>query len=93
MGERCVYAGRGVVSSIVNTGIMVMCEVTLDDGWLDVDLFSPIAQPERLREEFEGFISNWRRLESISPDFKLAVADFQMMLTELRRWLDQVELG
>lgn len=93
VGERCVYAGRGVVSSIVNTGIMVLCEVTLDDGWLDVDLFSPIAQPERLREEFEGFLLNWRRLQSISPDFKLAVADFQMMLTELRRWLDQVELG
>src|SRR5690606_7176770 len=93
IGERCVYAGRGVVSSIVNTGIMVMCEVTLDDGWLDVDLFSPIAQPERLREEFQGFISNWRRLQSISPDFKVAVADFQMLLTELRRWLDQVELG
>ncbi len=93
IGERCVYAGRGVVSSIVNTGIMVMCEVTLDDGWLDVDLFSPIAQPERLREEFQGFISNWRRLQSISSDFKVAVADFQMLLTELRRWLDQVELG
>lgn len=93
IGERCVYAGRGVVSSIVNTGIMVMCEVTLDDGWLDVDLFSPIAQPERLREEFQGFITNWRRLQAISPDFKVAVADFQMLLTELRRWLDQVELG
>jgi extracellular factor (EF) 3-hydroxypalmitic acid methyl ester biosynthesis protein len=93
IGERCVYAGRGVVSSLVNTGIMVMCEVTLDDGWLDVDLFSPIAQPERLREEFQGFISNWRRLQSISPAFKVAVADFQMLLTELRRWLDQVELG
>jgi extracellular factor (EF) 3-hydroxypalmitic acid methyl ester biosynthesis protein len=93
VGERCVYAGRGVVSSLVNTGIMVLCEVTLDDGWLDVDLFSPIAQPERLKEEFEGFLSNWRRLQSISPAFKLAVADFQMLLTELRRWLDQVELG
>lgn len=93
MGDRCVYAGRGVVSSLVNTGIMVLCEVTLDDGWLDVDLFSPIAQPERLREEFEAFITNWRRLQAISPEFKLAVADFQMMLTELRRWLDQVELG
>lgn len=93
MGERCVYAGRGVVSSIVNTGIMLMCEVTLDDGWLDVDLFSPIKQPERLQEEFQAFIDNWRRLQALVPDFKLAVADFQMMLTEMRRWLDQVELG
>lgn len=93
VGERCVYAGRGVVSSLVNTGIMLMCEVTLDDGWLDVDLFSPIAQPEKLQEEFQGFLINWRRLQAISPGFKVAVADFQMLLTELRRWLDQVELG
>ncbi len=93
IGERCVYAGRGTVSSHIHTGIMLMCEVTLEEGWLDVDIFSPIAQPERLREEFEAFVGNWRRLQGISSEFKVAVADFQMLLTELRRWLDQVELG
>lgn len=93
VGERHVYRGRAVVSRLINTGLMVLCEVTLEEGWLDVDLFSPIAHPERLREEFEGFLLNWRRLQSISPEFKVAVADFQTLLTELRRWLDQVELG
>jgi len=94
VGDRCVYSGRGVVSNLVNTGIMVLCEVTLDeDAWLDVDLFSPISQPDRLREEFEGFLANWRKIQSIGPDFKVVVADFQNMLTELRRWLEQVELG
>lgn len=94
VGERCMYAGRGVVSNLVNTGIMVLCEVTLDeDAWLDVDLFSPISQPDRLREEFQGFLTNWRKIQSIGPDFKVVVADFQNLLTELRRWLEQVELG
>lgn len=93
VGDRKVYRGRATVARLINTGIMQLCEVTLVEGWLDVDLFSPIAHPERLREEFEGFLQNWRRLQSISPEFKVAVADFETLLTELRRWLDQVELG
>lgn len=93
IGDRCVYAGRAVVSNLVNTGIMLLCEVTLDEDWLDVDLFSPITQPERLIEEFETCMGQWRRTLAISPGFKVAVADFQGLLMELRRWLDQVELG
>ncbi|RME89666.1 MAG: class I SAM-dependent methyltransferase [Verrucomicrobia bacterium] len=94
LGERCVYAGRGVVSNLVNAGVLVLAEVTLDDeSWLDVDIFSPVAQPERLREEFDAFMVHWSRMQRIGSDFKLAVADFQMLLAEVRRWLDQVELG
>lgn len=93
VGDRKMYRGRAVVARLINTGIMQLCEVELQEGWLDVDLFSPIAHPERLREEFEGFLQNWRKLQSISPEFKVAVADFETLLTELRRWLDQVELG
>ncbi len=91
---RRVYSGRAVVSNLVNTGIMLLCEVTLDsDQWLDVDLFSPISQPNRLLEEFAAFMAQWRKTLAIDPAFKLAVTDFQMLLMDLRRWLDQVELG
>jgi len=94
LGDRCVYAGRAVVSSLVNAGILVLAEVTLEDeSWLDVDMFSPISQPERLREEFDAFMGQWRKLQGISGAFKVAVADLQMLLAEVRRWLEQVELG
>jgi extracellular factor (EF) 3-hydroxypalmitic acid methyl ester biosynthesis protein len=93
LGERCVFAGRGVVSNLVNTGIMLLCEATLDESWLDVDLFSPIAQPQRLQAEFDAFMTEWRKNRAVTPDFKVAVSDFQMLLMDLRRWLDQVELG
>lgn len=93
IGERCVFAGRGVISNLVNTGIMLLCETTLDESWLDVDLFSPIAQPLRLRAEFDAFMAEWRKNRAVTPDFKVAVSDFQMLLMDLRRWLDQVELG
>lgn len=93
IGERCVFAGRAVVSNLVNTGIMVLCEATLDESWLDVDLFSPIAQPQRLQAEFDAFMGEWRKNRAVAPEFKVAVSDFQMLLMDLRRWLDQVELG
>lgn len=93
VADRCVYAGRAVVSNLVNTGIMVLCEATLDESWLDVDVFSPITQPDRLRQEFEIFMSEWQKTRAVTPEFKVAVADFQTLLMDLRGFLDQVELG
>src|SRR5437868_8920037 len=93
MQERLVYSGRAVISNVVNTGIMLICEGTLDDSWLDVDLFSSITTPNRLREEFGNFVKEWQKIERITAPFKVAVADMQTLLMDLRRWLEQVELG
>jgi extracellular factor (EF) 3-hydroxypalmitic acid methyl ester biosynthesis protein len=93
MNDRIMYSGRAVISNVVNTGIMLVCEATLDDAWLDVDQFSSVTTPNRLREEFGLFVQEWHKIEKILPNFKAAVADLQTMLMDLRRWLEQVELG
>ena len=93
MNERLVYSGRAVVSNLVNTGILLICEATLDESWLEVDVFSPINQWEKLRLEFAQFLREWEKINRIIPDFKVTVADMQALLTDLRRWLEQVELG
>jgi extracellular factor (EF) 3-hydroxypalmitic acid methyl ester biosynthesis protein len=93
INDRIMYSGRAVVSNVVNTGIMLVCEATLDDSWLDIDLFSSVTTPNRLREEFGQFVQEWHKIERIHPAFKAAVADLQTMLMDLRRWLEQVELG
>ncbi|MBN8247996.1 MAG: hypothetical protein J0L84_11190, partial [Verrucomicrobia bacterium] len=94
VNDRMIYSGRAVVSSLVNTGILLVCEVSLDDAaWLDVDVFSPTGQRERLAGEFELFLTESRRIQSVTPDFKVVVADMQTVLTDLRNWLEQVELG
>ena len=93
MNDRIMYSGRAVISNVVNTGIMLVCEATLDDSWLDVDVFSSVTTPNRLREEFGQFLTEWHKIERILPNFKAAVADLQTMLMDLRRWLEQVELG
>ncbi|MDX6766201.1 MAG: class I SAM-dependent methyltransferase [Candidatus Methylacidiphilales bacterium] len=93
LNNHLVYSGRAVVSSLVNTGIILVCEATLEDGWLDVDLFNPSYAGDRIRSEFEGFLLEWKKLQVVAPDFKILVADMHTLLADLRRWLEQVELG
>jgi extracellular factor (EF) 3-hydroxypalmitic acid methyl ester biosynthesis protein len=47
MNEQVIYSGRAVVSNLVNTGNMVLCEAVLDEAWLDVDLFALIKEPQK----------------------------------------------
>jgi extracellular factor (EF) 3-hydroxypalmitic acid methyl ester biosynthesis protein len=93
VNDRLIYSGRAIVSSLVNTGIMVVCEATLDEAWLDVDLLSLVAQPEMLRADFADFLKEWERIHAILPEYKVVLADMQNYFIDLRRWLEQVELG
>jgi extracellular factor (EF) 3-hydroxypalmitic acid methyl ester biosynthesis protein len=93
MNDRMIYSGRAVVSNLVNTGILLVCEATLDDSWLDVDIFSSLSQKNRLQSEFSEFLQEWEKIYRVVPEFKVVVADIQTLLSDLRRWLEQVELG
>jgi extracellular factor (EF) 3-hydroxypalmitic acid methyl ester biosynthesis protein len=88
-----IYNGRAVVRSLINTGIYLVAEVGLDDGWLDVDLCSPVHQRERLLEEFQEFLKEWTNLQQVNEDFKIVISDLQTLLDGFRGWLEQVELG
>jgi extracellular factor (EF) 3-hydroxypalmitic acid methyl ester biosynthesis protein len=93
IGERTLYAGRGVVSSLVNTGIMLVCEVTLVDAWNDVDVLSILMDKELVRGEVKRFVSDWKNHNNILPDFKVLTSDFQGFLSELSLWLKQIEIS
>jgi extracellular factor (EF) 3-hydroxypalmitic acid methyl ester biosynthesis protein len=93
VNDRLIYSGRATVSSLVNTGIMVVCEATLDEAWLEVDLFTLITEPARLRADFSEFLQEWERIHSILPEYKVVLADMQNYFVDLRRWLEQVEFG
>src|ERR1044071_9427618 len=93
VNERMIYAGRATVSNLVNTGVMLVCEATLDDAWLDVDLFALITEPKKLEEDFVNFFKEWEKNNSIVAEYKVILADMQNYFVDLERWLDQVELG
>lgn len=89
------YAGRAVVRTVLNTGSMMICEVTLTEhSWSDVVMFpSQGSQKDSLCLEFKEFVHNWQRQYRIAAEYKVIVADIQSFLNDLRLWLDQVELG
>jgi extracellular factor (EF) 3-hydroxypalmitic acid methyl ester biosynthesis protein len=91
--DRSVYSGRAVVRSVVNAGLMTVCEVTLDEGsWTDVAFTPEMLTNGRLREEFKGFMDEWQKLYRVMPEFKVVMADIQTYLSDLRLWLEQIEM-
>jgi extracellular factor (EF) 3-hydroxypalmitic acid methyl ester biosynthesis protein len=93
IGDDLIYSGRAVVCTLVHTGTVVLCEASLEDGWLDVDLISLSTGGKDLRPAFDRFIRQWQKLYQITAEYKLVIADMQSLLFGLRTWLDQVELG
>jgi extracellular factor (EF) 3-hydroxypalmitic acid methyl ester biosynthesis protein len=88
-----IYSGRAVISNLVSTGTVLVCEAALDESWVDANLAALAINPASLREGFDKFLSQWQKIYRISPDYKVVIADLQTFLADLRLWLDQIELG
>ncbi len=91
---KILYSGRAIVSNMVNTGIVLVCEAILDEeNWLEIDFLSPSGQVERLADDFQRLLGEWEKVEQITPKLKVIVSDMQTLLSDMRRWLEQVELA
>src|SRR4051794_13567428 len=87
------YLGRAVVSGVVQTGTVIVCEASLEDAWIDGAGFASLSDRDNLRNAFEVFMRQWEKSYRIVPEFKVLVADMHSYLSDMRLWLDQVELG
>jgi len=91
--ERTVYAGRAVISNLVDAGAKIICDATLDEAnWAGLDFTAPLPDGQ-LANEFKNFLGEWQKFYKVSAEFKIVVADLQTFLTDLRLWLEQVDLG
>ena len=89
-----VYSGRATICNVVNAGTKTICEATLkDDGWTDLNLDLVVLNDERLAEEFKKFVQEWQKIYKVLPEYKEAVVDITMFLTDLQFWLEQINLG
>lgn len=94
LGDRAVYAGRAVVQSVVDASVTLACEVTLDEAsWLNVEFTANGSEPGKLSTDFTSFIHEWQKLYRVQPEYKLIVADMQSFFTQLRLWVEEVEVG
>jgi extracellular factor (EF) 3-hydroxypalmitic acid methyl ester biosynthesis protein len=92
INDRTIYSGRAVVSNLVNTGTVIVCEAKLDEGSFSMASFSPVEAANRVHGGFAEFLSHWQKNYKVLPEFKVVVADMQTFLADLRLWLEQVEL-
>src|ERR1051326_2956849 len=90
---RTVYSGKAVVRNLVNTGTMVVCEVMLDDCWVHAEGLATPDSVASVQAGFGRFIEHWQKNYKVLPEYKIIIADMQSFLTELRLWLEQIELG
>jgi extracellular factor (EF) 3-hydroxypalmitic acid methyl ester biosynthesis protein len=92
LNQQTIYSGRAVVSNLVNTGEVLVCEVTLDEGWMQV---VPVFNNghDHLSSSFNAFLQQWQRNYKVSPEFKVVVADMRSLLADMRLWLGQIELA
>jgi extracellular factor (EF) 3-hydroxypalmitic acid methyl ester biosynthesis protein len=92
MQARTVYSGRAVVSKVLDAGIKVVCEATLDGtGWTDVNSELLIRHDGQIAGEFKTLVREWQKIYKLLPEFKVIIADMQTFLQELHLWLEQIE--
>jgi extracellular factor (EF) 3-hydroxypalmitic acid methyl ester biosynthesis protein len=87
-GEHVIYGGRGVVTSLVTTGLMVIASVTLIDSWSNLDYLEP---GPALSSEIQRFISDWEEGRNLSESYQLVVNKFANFLAEASRWIEEAE--
>lgn len=93
LDDRVVYSGDAIVSNLVNTGILLICEVTLNDAWLDIDFLSDREGTLPLDRQFSSFLTEWKTANQVDPQFKMITADLQSLLVGLQRWMEHADLG
>lgn len=91
--QRVVYSGKAVVRNLIQVGAALICEATLAEAWWDIDQFEASQPPQALAKKFDHFVQQWQTVYKVLPQFKVAVADLQAFLLDLRIWLDQLQIA
>ncbi len=97
--RRLLYHGKAVVSNLLNTGIVLVCEAMLDEGWVEVDFLSSVTGSSTpsgssdLCGQFGNFMGEWKSANKVQDPFKLVVADLASMFSGVQHWLTGVDVG
>ena len=91
--KRLIYRGKAVVSNLLNTGLVLVCEASLEDGWQEVDFLSGVTGEADLGSQFAGFMSEWKAANKVQDAFKISVADMSSTLTGVQHWMGGIDVG
>lgn len=87
---RVVYQGSAVVTTLINTGIYLVMSATLTEPWKDLN--NLVGDKKLMRSEVTSFLEDLGHYTNIHPKFELNVNRMRTHLSELSRWLQQVDV-
>ncbi len=87
---RVVYQGSAVVTSLVNTGIYLVLSATLTETWKDAT--EVISDRVALHAEVDNFLGDLAVFKKLVPEFQLVVSRLRTDLSEISRWVEQIDL-
>jgi extracellular factor (EF) 3-hydroxypalmitic acid methyl ester biosynthesis protein len=90
MGSKNAYLGKAVVVSLVNTGLTAVVSLALIDEWRELSVLP--GEPKSVGREAELFISDWDARFNIRRDYQIVVNEMRAFLSEVSRWVEQVDL-
>lgn len=90
---RTIYCGEAVVSDLIEMGGITVCKAKIDESGQIISHFSSQDGKTSLGNGFNEFFRHWEKSYKVLPEFKVVMADMQMLLLDLRLWLEEVELG
>ncbi|WP_317205676.1 class I SAM-dependent methyltransferase [Janthinobacterium sp.] len=91
MGTKNAYCGKAVVISMVNTGLTALVSVALIDEWRELSNVAPAAGA--LGREAASFVREWGERFRIRRDYQIVTNEMRAFLSEVARWVEQVDLG
>jgi extracellular factor (EF) 3-hydroxypalmitic acid methyl ester biosynthesis protein len=90
-GERSIYKGKAVVTSLLNTGLMAVVSVVLIDEWTDLNVVR--GDLSRVAEEAQRFVDDWQSRFCIGRSYQVVVSEMRAFLAETSRWADQTDMS
>ncbi|MDP2257987.1 MAG: methyltransferase domain-containing protein [Polaromonas sp.] len=90
-GERSIYKGKAVVTSLLNTGLMAVVSVVLIDEWSDLNVVR--GDLSRVADEAQRFVEDWESRFRIGRSYQVAISEFRAFLAETARWADQADMS
>jgi extracellular factor (EF) 3-hydroxypalmitic acid methyl ester biosynthesis protein len=90
-GTKVAYLGKAVVISLVNTGLTAIVSVTLIDEWRELN--DVVVVPGAVGAEALAFVQDWTKRFQIRRDYQIAVNEMCAYLSDVSRWVGQVDLS
>lgn len=91
LGAAQAYAGKAVVTSLVNTGLTAVVSLRLIDEWRELAALHPA--PGAVRQAALAFVRDWDERPEIAGNYQIAINEARACLADMARWVEQADLS